>query len=267
MNNPSLHYTCVALAGVNKGGSFEKDEHGYYKVLLGALNIFNHAGIYYLYEESKHIFEKSGEFMRRIAAGNLHGEEDHPAWEKGMTEDEFIDRNLWIETKNVAFHIRDVWTVHTDEMCNDQPVVEIWGWIKPDRERGPFLQAALDNPHQNVCFSLRAIVLEGWMNGVKVRKIDRMCTFDWVIEDGLRICNKYSSLSRGKGSIAQESTRTMAELKLNEPLLRRLASTEKTSRVGTESHRGNVRSIAKDYLSKIVTKPGLVKTGLAGAKW
>ncbi len=268
MEDMNLHYTCVALAGVNKGGELEQDEHGYYKVLLAALNIYNFGGIYYLYEESKHVFEKSSSFMRRVAAGNLHGEEDHPAPWEGMTEEEWIERNEWIETKNVAMHIRDVWTVHTDEMCNGMPVVEVWGWIKPDRERGPYLKAALDNPHQNVCFSLRAIVFEGWMNGTKVRKIDRLCTIDWVIEDGLQVCNKWSSIVRG-GAVAQESTRTFADRKISRNSLVRMANKEVTSsRVATESHREKCSIIAKDYLGRMNHTTHKVKrSGLSGVQW
>lgn len=265
----TLHYTCVALAGVNKPGTLEKDEHGYYKVLLGALNIYNFGGIYYLYEESKHVFEKSSAFMRRVANGNLHGEEDHPPFEPGMSEEEWVERNEWIETKNVCMHIRDVWTVNTDEMCNGLPVVEIWGWVKPDRERGKYLQAALDNPHQNVCFSLRAIVLEGWMNGQLVRKIDRLCTFDWVIEDGLQVCNKWSAIKRDS-KVAQESTRTYGDVKLSKALLSRLSEKSDRAtgrRVGTESHRVSVSNMAKEYLRKVDTTPKVKRSGLSMGGW
>lgn len=269
MATDTLHYTCVALAGVNKPGAFEKDEHGYYKVLLGALNIYNFGGVFYLYEESKHVFEKSSAFMRRVANGNLHGEEDHPPFEPGMTEADWIERNEWIETKNVCMHIRDVWTVNTDEMCNGLPVVEIWGWIKPDRERGQYLQAALDNPHQNVCFSLRAIVLEGWMNGQLVRKIDKLCTFDWVIEDGLQVCNKWSAVKRGS-TVAQESTRTYGDVKMSPKVLKDLAE-RKTARggrlVATESHRAAVSELATNYLKRVDTTPKAVRSGISAGGW
>ena len=268
MENMGLRYTCVALAGVNKVSDLEIDEWGYRKVLLGALNVFNSEGTFYVHEDSKHCFEKSNGFMRRIAAGNLHGEEDHPAWLPGMSEGEFIARNEWIETKNVSHHIREIWTVVTDELCNNLPVVEIWGWVKADRERGKYLQAAFDNPHQNVCFSLRALVREKTLpNGLTIRRIDEMFTFDWVIEDGLRICNKYSSMVRGS-KVAQESTRTYTDLPVTRKSLEELASQATIVSVGQESHRANMSAKAKRMLCVMNTRPKLQRSGLtAGRKW
>ncbi|MCT7475850.1 hypothetical protein N5V81_12775 [Escherichia coli] len=43
-------------------------------------------------------------------------------------------------------HIREVEVKPTDQMCNGLPVMEIWGWIKPNRERGPLLAEALEEP-------------------------------------------------------------------------------------------------------------------------
>lgn len=267
MSNIDLRYTCVALAGVNNTADLEKDEWGYRKVLLGALNVYNSEGTFYLHEDSKHCFETSNAFMRRVAAGNLHGEEDHPAWEPGMTEADFIARNEWIETKNVACHIRDVWTIITDEVCNGLPVVEIWGWVKPDRDRGPLLEAAFANPHQNVCFSLRALVREKRLpNGETIRKIDEMFTFDWVIEDGLRICNKYSSMVRGS-KVAQESSKTLSDIPLTRKTLAALAEPTGTVRVGQESHRANLQVKAKRMLSVINQRPTLKRTGLSIGGW
>lgn len=267
MSNEIARYTCVALAGVNCPAELEMDEHGYRKVLLGALNVYNSEGTFYLHEDSKHCFESSTVFMRKIAAGNLHGEEDHPPWEPGMTEADFIARNEWIETKNVSHHIREVWLVPTDETCNDLPVVEIWGWVKPDRERGQYLEAAFANPHQNVCFSLRALVRERTLpNGTTVRKIDEMFTFDWVIEDGLKICNKYSSLARGS-SVAHESTRTYSDVPVTEKALTELAANTGAARVGQESHRANMRLKAAQMLKCIKTRPKLQRSGLSAGAW
>lgn len=267
MSSIDLRYTCVALAGVNNPKDLEMDEWGYRKVLLGALNVYNSEGTFYLHEDSKHCFEKSNVFMRKVAAGNLYGEEDHPGWEPGMTEADFIARNEWIETKNVACHIREVWTVVTDELCNGLPVVEIWGWVKPDRERGQYLEAAFANPHQNVCFSLRALVREKRLpNGETIRKIDEMFTFDWVVEDGLRICNKYSSMVRGS-KVAQESTKTLSDLPLTRNALNALAAPTTPARVGQESHRANMSVKAKRMLSVLNTRPTLKRTGLSNGGW
>ncbi len=189
----SLHYACTALLGTNKTGELKPDEHGYYYLCLGALNFFNSAGIYYDYESSKHIFESSSSFMRRISTGNLYSEEDHPEWEQGRSLQEYIHRIKFIDSHNVCAHIRSVEVIPTDNAQRGGKVMMVYGWVKPDRERGAFLKAALDNPNQNVCFSLRALCDDNIINGVKVRTITDLITFDWVIEPGISRANKFAS--------------------------------------------------------------------------
>ncbi|ANZ49070.1 head maturation protease [Erwinia phage vB_EamM_EarlPhillipIV] len=267
MENMTLRYNCVALAGVNNPQQLQRDGD-YYRVLLGALNVFNSENIFYTYNESKHVFERSSVFMRKIAAGNLFGECDHPEWAQGMTEAEFMERNEWIEITNTAFHIRDVDVITTDEMCNGQPVVEIWGWIKPeDNDLGRRLRAGLDNPHQNVCFSLRAIVRQGVIGGVRTRRIDKLVTFDWVIEDGLRICNKYSSMVRGS-TVAQESTRTYIDRPVSREACEQLIATgARQLAVATESRRASVVSSAREYLKTIDSRPTVKHVGMGARAW
>ncbi|ANZ48280.1 head maturation protease [Erwinia phage vB_EamM_Asesino] len=267
MENLSLRYNCVALAGVNKGATLKKDADGYYYVLLGALNIFNSENIYYAYNESKHVFERSNIFMRKVQAGNLFGEEDHPPYEQGMSEAQWIERNEWIETKNVCMHIREVEVKPTDQVCNGLPVMEIWGWVKPNRERGPLLAEALENPHQNVCFSLRAIVREGRIGGQVVRRIDKLVTFDWVIEDGLQICNKYSAIQRGS-KVAQESTRTYVDRPISMEVLEDIIyNPTAVSTVATESRRGALRGIAQEYLALTPRRSNLRVMGMGKGSW
>ena len=267
MENMTLRYNCVALAGVNNAASIQRDGL-YYRVLLGALNVFNSENIFYTYNESKHVFERSNVFMRKMAAGNLYGECDHPEWAKGMTEAEFMDRNEWIEITNAAFHIRDVDVIVTKEECNGQPVVEIWGWIKPEEsDLGRRLKAQLENEHQNVCFSLRAIVRQGVIGGVRTRRIDKLVTFDWVIEDGLRICNKYSSMVRGS-TVAQESTRTYVDRPVSREACEQIIATgARTTRIATESRRRQVVDSAREYLQVIDTRPQLKRVGLGAGAW
>ncbi|HCM8676850.1 TPA: hypothetical protein N4790_004578 [Shigella sonnei] len=145
--------------------------------------------------------------------------------------------------------------------------MEIWGWVKPNRERGPYLAEALENPHQNVCFSLRAIVREGYVGGVKTRRLDRLVTFDWVIEDGLQICNKYSAIQRGS-KVAQESTRVLLDRRVSLQALEDiLRNPNTTSTIATESRRGEVRALAQEYLAIANKKTNLRVMGLGNGKW
>lgn len=189
----TLKYTCTALMGTNKSGILKPDENGYYRMILGAFNIYNSNGIWYDYEASKHIFESSSSFMRRMHGGNLYSEEDHPAWEPGVSFDDYIARIKFIDSKNVCAHLRDIEVVPGEMNPDGTQQMLIFGSVKPDRERGKYLKAALDNPDQNVCFSLRALCEDERINGRIVRIITEFITFDWVIEPGLSVAHKYNA--------------------------------------------------------------------------
>lgn len=266
----SISYECVALAGITEPAQLEKDKDGYYRVMLGALNVFNSGGIYYVFEDSKKAFESSGIFMRKALSGKLFGERDHPPYEPGMSEAAWVDRNEWLEISNESHRIRSITLITTDEQCNGFPVVEIWGWVKPSGEHAAKLQAALDDPHQNVCFSLRAIVKERTLpNGQRHRMIDEMFTFDWVCEDGLAICNKYSSIVRS-AKVAQESVRTFASVKMTERICEeviRNSTVTRKGRIGQESHRVAVHQRAHEMLRGLRVRPKVQAHGITATGW
>lgn len=189
----SIKYACTALVGTNKAGILRPDEHGYYKLIVGALNFTNSAGIYYDYDTSRQVFESSSSFMRRINDGCLYSEEDHPQWSGNMSLDDYVTRIKRIEPKNICAHIREVEVVKENTGDNGKPVFVIYAWVKPDRERGQYLKDALDNPDQNVCFSLRALVDDRVIGGRRVRSITDLITFDWVVEPGISLAKKYNA--------------------------------------------------------------------------
>lgn len=189
----SIKYACTALVGTNKTGILKPDENGYYKLIVGALNFTNSAGIYYDYEGSRNVFEQSSSFMRRIQDGCLYSEEDHPQWLGNMSVEDYVMRIKRIEPKNICAHIREVEVVKENTGEYGKPVYVIYAWIKPDRERGQYLKEALDNPDQNVCFSLRSLVDEKIVAGVRTRLITDLITFDWVVEPGISKAKKYNA--------------------------------------------------------------------------
>lgn len=186
----SLSYRCVALDSVNRGNDIKRDGE-YYYVCLGALNIFNSQGHFYEYEASKAAFDNSTVFMRTMLAGNQYGEDNHPKYEGWMTDEQFLIRNEQIDVDHRAVMIREIDFIPNGKMCNGLPVMEIWGWVKPFGVRGGELKKALDDPHQNVCFSIRAWINEKWVSGVKWMMIDETITFDWVPEPGIAIASKF----------------------------------------------------------------------------
>lgn len=236
----NLSYKCVALDGITDPARVKRDGD-YYWVCLGALNIFNSEGHFYDFSSSLPAFDDATKFKRKMYGGNLYGEDNHPVWEGWMTEEQFLLRNEDIDTDRISCHIREIEFVPTDEVCNGHPVQEIWGWVKPDRLRGEYLKAALDNEHQNVCFSIRCWIREKWVGGQKFLMIDEVITFDWVTEPGVSKANKFYAEAGyevgNERSLARESVSINLTSNLAERVLARECS-EVTSgrRLATESY-------------------------------
>lgn len=192
----SIRFACTSLAGVNKVGNLKKDDQGYYEVVVGALNVYNSAGQFYVYEQAKKLFESSSQLMRRVSRGALRGEYGHPKFQPGMSNDQFANRVMSIYEENVCCHFRDV-TIDFDRVKDDQgrPVIAIVAWVKPCGPNGPALQQSLDNPNENVCFSIRAFTDDFREGGVTKRVLKTIVTWDYVNEPGISVAEKFKAPS------------------------------------------------------------------------
>lgn len=193
-----LKFECQALAGVNKVGQLKQDADGYYHVTFAALNIFNASQIFYDYELSKHVFDPNDPFMRKLLGGKLYSEVEHPEPPiKDPQHPQFLDlyigRNRFIDMRNACGHIRDISCDATSELVNGKPMYVITGWIKPEGVHAAVLKSLLDNKAANVCFSLRSIINDRTVRGVRTRQIEELITFDLVSEGGLAVATKYNS--------------------------------------------------------------------------
>lgn len=189
----AVKYACTALIGTNKTGKLTPDTNGYYRLCVGALNFTNSAGIYYDYDSSRHVFESSASFMRRINDGCLYGEEDHPQWTGDMSLDDYVARIKRLDPEKLCCHFRDIEVIPEGRGPKGEQIYMIYASVKPDRGRGALLKAALENPDQNVCFSLRALVDDKIIGGRRVRTITDLITFDWVVEPGLSVAKKWNA--------------------------------------------------------------------------
>ncbi len=191
----SIKYACTALKGMNKKGELKPDEDGYYYLCLGAMNFYNSQGIFYDWEGSKHLFEKSETFQRRINDGCVYAERDHPAWLDTMSFEAYVRRIKKIEMSNSAAHIREIEIKHEGNDEKGRPIMVIYGWVRPDTETemGRSLEAALKNKHQNVCFSIRSLCEDELVNGQVIRVLTEIITFDWVVEPGISLAKKWNS--------------------------------------------------------------------------
>lgn len=196
MSLNSVRFACTSLAGVNKAGTLKKDAQGYYEVVVGALNIFNSAGQYYVYERTQELFKGSSQLMRRVNRGALRGEYGHPKKLPGMTNDQFANRVMSIYEENVCCHFRDI-TLDFERVKdeNGKPVIAIVAWVTPSGPNGPALQKSLDNPNENVCFSIRAFT-DDYREGMVYKRLLRtIVTWDYVNEPGISVAEKFKAPS------------------------------------------------------------------------
>jgi len=189
----------TTIKASTQNADLKKDDRGYYYVTLGALNIFNSANEFYILDKSvEDLFTKdSSVLMRRLKAGYLKGEVGHPKLEQGMSREQFFARNMRIDERNVCVHIRDIILEETDQdsgFGDGSKIVMVSGWIKPSGPHADALERDLENPDVNVAFSIRSFTKNNVVNGVVVKRIGQVITWDWVTEPGIKAANKWTKL-------------------------------------------------------------------------
>lgn len=197
-----IKFESTKLNNTGKEGILKPDEDGYYTIPVGGLNTLNSAGEYYTADGAKQLFEASSVLMRRIANGNLKGEMGHPKKLPGMSMDDFLNRIMTIEEKNVCCHFKEIW-LDTDfgknnPNLNNKNLVAIMAKIKPAGPYGPALKASLDNKNENVNFSIRAFTSDFYQAGKTIRVLKNIMTWDCVTEPGIATSNKWQSPSLEK---------------------------------------------------------------------
>ncbi len=185
-------YSCTALNGTNKTGVIKPDADGYYTLVVGALNTENSVGAYYPYEPAKHLFDDAHAFQRRIANGSLHGECGHPRLTPGMSTRDFMARCMDVVETNICCHFRRIYLEHgTVKDERGRPMIAILAEVRPAGPMGPALREALENPSQNVCFSIRSFTQDTVQAGRTYKNLKTIITFDWVMEPGISIAKKW----------------------------------------------------------------------------
>ncbi len=188
----SVVFSCAKLPA-GKSGILRPDADGYYRVILGGLNVYNSVGHYYPFDSARQLFKESSQLMRRIKRGALRGEMGHPKWVPGMTDDQFSDRCLMIDERNVCVHIAEVELDQSMKDDQGRPCIGILGKIRPSGPMGAALQAQLDNPKENVCFSIRSFTDNRRVGRVMHRNLVNVVTWDAVNEPGISFAEKYKS--------------------------------------------------------------------------
>lgn len=190
----NVKFACTQLASSGKKGILVPDENGYYTMPIGGLNVFNSAGMYYTAVGAKELFEGSSQLMRRVKRGALRGEVGHPQKAPRQSDDEYLMRILTIDEKNVCAHFSELWLDFDNyKDTNGKPMIAIMGKVAPSGPFGGMLKASLDNPKENVCFSIRSLTEDVYKRGIWERTLRNVVTFDYVNEPGIHIAEKYKS--------------------------------------------------------------------------
>lgn len=187
-------FSCSTLAGTGKKGALKKDENGYYTMPIGGLNVFNSIGDFYTYEDAKELFNSSSIFMRRVKSGALKGEYGHPKQAPGQTYEQFAERVLTIEEKNICSHFSEIWLDFDNVRDKDgKKVIAIMAKVAPSGPMGDALGKSLENKNEDVCFSIRSFTRDTYVGGVKHRALAEIVTWDYVNEPGINFARKYSA--------------------------------------------------------------------------
>lgn len=189
-----VHYGCTALLGTNKAGVLKPDANGRYDMVLGALEYPNSVGDIYTLKSAQEFFKQGSSLLRRIENGQLRAELGHPKFLPGMSEQDYLQRIMTIEESMVCAHISDV-TISMDKVkCpkTGRTIIAFIGKVKPDGPYGHVLKERLEDPKQNVAFSVRSLTLNRQVGFRQHKDFTQIVTWDYVNEPGLAPANKYS---------------------------------------------------------------------------
>lgn len=193
MGNMIFTYTRGDL--LNK--KIERDDQGWYKVNLGAINAFNAHGAFYLQDGVNELLHNpESRLAQKLANGYLIGEMEHPKITPNMSPEEVFMLVSHINRENQSHHIKKIEIEDTGISPGKGfpgTILQLVGWVKPCGPKGQYLQECLDDPEINTAFSVRALTSIGRVGMTEVRKIESIITFDWVTEPGIPSANKFDT--------------------------------------------------------------------------
>lgn len=181
--------TMTALYGINKTGNLRPDADGYYTVTVGGLNCVNSVGHIYVGDAAaRALFDSSSSLQRRIRDGALRAENGHPDISK-MSDNDAIARINHLDQARLCAHFKEIWL--GDQLPNG--TIPIYAKVIGSGELAHVFDRAVKNPHENLCFSIRAITDNVNVGGRWYKHLRRISTFDLVNEPGIAVAKKWHS--------------------------------------------------------------------------
>lgn len=195
----NVSYVCEALAGSNKVGKLQCDAAGYYEICIGGFNIENAGRAFYpMIEGVKSLFLESSELMRRVKNGQQRSEYGHPKRQPGESMQSYMARCNRIEETMICSTIKQL---DLEEMKERDPrtgraVIAVIARLKPTGPYGDALAKQLENPDENVAFSVRSFTDDRLgPDGRMWKNVRKIVTWDYVTEPGIAIATKYGTPS------------------------------------------------------------------------
>jgi hypothetical protein len=184
---------CTINRGFNNTGTLKKLDNGYSQVVLSALEYPNSARAVYDAAAAERLLVENSNLQRRCRDMLLKGELGHPKESDSPNFDAFMKRVHIIEERNVAAHYRKVWIEPNYRLPDGSVIIAIMGEMCPSGPHAAHIERSMANPYENVCFSLRGMATDRFVNGQKRKYLDNLVTWDVVTEPGLRPATKFHS--------------------------------------------------------------------------
>lgn len=250
----TFRITSGLLAGLDVKGELPVDEHGYRRVVLGALNVNNSVGDLYTGRNAIDMFGSNSCIVRRIEGGGQYIEVDHPSRLPGQTMNDFYNRIFDIEMKNVCGHISKIeldedFGRNNPEYGNPNIILVI-GWVKPFGPYKEMLEDAFNNPLMNLAFSVRGITNDMELpSGLVEREFTHISTWDYVPEPGIKYATRRNAPGlesyRNKPVVTVDNSEILDMDVLTEVL------EEKSNNMALES---NVKAYYSDIAKAVTSK-------------
>lgn len=218
------NFEITVQRGYSGQGNVKRLDNNYCQVVLGALEYPNSTGAVYDLESAIRIIEKSQTFNRRIKDSYLRGEMGHPVERECRDYNDFVRRIHTIDERNVAIHIRRVWIDRNYVGPDGKKIIAILGEVAPSGPHAAAIERALNNPHENLAFSVRSLTNDRIVQGVRRKFFDNIITWDVVNEPGLAPAHKFNSPSCESADVLQlvsiPATATLMQTLKDEQALR-----------------------------------------------
>lgn len=242
--------SATKLPMLGKKGDLKPDADGYYELVVGGLNSWNNTkSWYYVAEGARELFAPGSLVQRRVANGVFRAEVNHPKQKPGESDESFFNRMLDIDRDNVCAHFKKIWLDEDFGKNNPQygnpQLIAIMALVKPSLPKGAMLKESLDNPNENVCFSIRALSREAYVGGKRIRVIEDLISIDFVNEGGILVASKWDSP-------ATESADNSKAIRVTQELLERVSKQSRDT-ISTESSREVASYIAAKHFATAKT--------------